>query len=265
MLDRVVERRHAAQLARHYRDREGLSIAEMAFRLGRAETTVKAYLYDPTGDKARAVKTRYRGMCRGCGAPTAPGNGKGDAYYCKRCHPGAIAPHGLGHGCARRCARGERATALRHPRMTGRERTHADAAVRRSNGYTPENGPRRPPSPICTAPGRRPAPTPSVAPERLGVNAGEMRTRACGWPSVNGAPKVAPNASAIRPAPMVPGSPAALPSVPDQPRCSFTVKHSDPLPRQEQPIHHGRPSEITPRPFRYSRVVPRQADWCLRR
>jgi hypothetical protein len=28
MLDRVVERRRAAQLARHYRDREGLSIAE---------------------------------------------------------------------------------------------------------------------------------------------------------------------------------------------------------------------------------------------
>jgi Hsp20/alpha crystallin family len=41
----------------------------------------------------RAVKARYRGVCRGCGAPTAPRNGKGDAYaYCKRCHPGAIAP-----------------------------------------------------------------------------------------------------------------------------------------------------------------------------
>ena len=85
MLNRVVERRRAAQLARHYRDREGLSIAEIARRLGRAEATVKAYLYDPTGDKARAVKARYRGMCRGCGAPTAPRNGKGDTYaYCKR-------------------------------------------------------------------------------------------------------------------------------------------------------------------------------------
>ncbi len=48
---------------------------------------------DPNGDKARAVKARYRGVCRGCGAPTTPRNGKGDAYaYCKRCHPGAIAP-----------------------------------------------------------------------------------------------------------------------------------------------------------------------------
>ena len=88
MLDRVTERRHAAQLARHYRDQEGLAIAEIARRLGRAEATIKSYLYDPTGDKAREVKARYRGVCRGCGAPTAPRNGKGDAYaYCKRCHP----------------------------------------------------------------------------------------------------------------------------------------------------------------------------------
>jgi len=93
MLDRVTERRRAAQLARHYRDQEGLPIADIARRLGRAEATIKTYLYDPTSDKARAVKARYRGLCRGCGAPTAPRNGKGDAYaYCKRCHPGAIAP-----------------------------------------------------------------------------------------------------------------------------------------------------------------------------
>jgi len=47
----------------------------------------------PTGDNARQVKARYRGICRGCGAPTASRNGKSDAYaYCKRCHPGAIAP-----------------------------------------------------------------------------------------------------------------------------------------------------------------------------
>jgi hypothetical protein len=51
-----------------------------------------AFYDDPTGDKAREVKARYRGVCRGCGASTAPRNGKGDAYaYCKRCHPGAIA------------------------------------------------------------------------------------------------------------------------------------------------------------------------------
>ena len=58
MTDRVSERRRAAQLARHYRDQEGLTIAEIARRLGRAEGTVKAYLYDPIGAKAREVKAR---------------------------------------------------------------------------------------------------------------------------------------------------------------------------------------------------------------
>ena len=45
-----------------------------------------------TGEKARAVKARYVGVCPGCGAYTQPRNGKGDVYaYCKACHPGAIA------------------------------------------------------------------------------------------------------------------------------------------------------------------------------
>jgi AcrR family transcriptional regulator len=89
--DRVLERRRAVALARHYREFEGLSIRQIASRLGRSPATVKAYFDDPTGEKARAVKARYVGVCRGCGAYTQPRNGKGDAYtYCKRCHPGAI-------------------------------------------------------------------------------------------------------------------------------------------------------------------------------
>ena len=88
---RVLERRRAVALARHYREFEGLSIRQIADRLGRSPATVKAYFYDPTGEKARAVKARYVGVCRGCGAYTQPRNGKGDAYaYCKACHPGAI-------------------------------------------------------------------------------------------------------------------------------------------------------------------------------
>jgi len=71
MLDRVAERRRAAQLARHYRDQEGLSIAEIARRLGRAEATIK--LYDPTGDKARAVR-RATGECNR-GSPRVPPRG----------------------------------------------------------------------------------------------------------------------------------------------------------------------------------------------
>jgi predicted transcriptional regulator len=74
MSDRVSERRRAAQLARHYRDQENLTVAEIARRLGRAPATVKAYLYDPTGEKAREVKARYRGVCRGCGASTSARN-----------------------------------------------------------------------------------------------------------------------------------------------------------------------------------------------
>ena len=135
MLVRVAERRRAAQLARHYRDQEGLSIAEIARRLGRAEATIKTYLYDPTGDKARAVKARYRGVCRGCGAPTAPRNGKGDAYaYCKRCHPGAIAPRmdtGTGSRSDARVA-----SALRRCAVLVRLVAHARTPARRRSAQT---------------------------------------------------------------------------------------------------------------------------------
>ena len=65
---------------------EELSIARISERLGRSPATIKPPFYDPTGEKAPAVKARYRAMCRGCGAYTQPRNGKGDAYrYCKRC------------------------------------------------------------------------------------------------------------------------------------------------------------------------------------
>src|SRR2546421_5071911 len=88
---RVLERRRAVALARHFREAEGLSIAQIADRLGRSPATIKAYFYDPTGEKARATKARYVGLCRDCGAYTQPRNGKGDAYrYCKQCRPGAI-------------------------------------------------------------------------------------------------------------------------------------------------------------------------------
>src|SRR5437588_10809147 len=80
---RVLERRRAVASAQHFRKSEGLSIAQIADRLRRSPATIKAYFYDPTGEKARAVKARYVGVCRGCGAYTQQRNGKGDAYrYC---------------------------------------------------------------------------------------------------------------------------------------------------------------------------------------
>ena len=63
--DRVVERRRAVALARHFREAEGLSIAQIADRVGRSPATIKAYFYDPTAEKAWAVKARYVGVCRG--------------------------------------------------------------------------------------------------------------------------------------------------------------------------------------------------------
>ena len=47
-LDRVAERQRAVALARHFREAEGLSIAQIAARLGRAPATVKGYFYDPS-------------------------------------------------------------------------------------------------------------------------------------------------------------------------------------------------------------------------
>jgi DNA-binding NarL/FixJ family response regulator len=41
--DRVAQRRRAVALARHYRDAEGLSIRQIADRLGRSPATIKAY------------------------------------------------------------------------------------------------------------------------------------------------------------------------------------------------------------------------------
>jgi AcrR family transcriptional regulator len=46
-------------LARHFREAEGLSISEIADRLGRSPATINAYFYDPAGEKARAVTARY--------------------------------------------------------------------------------------------------------------------------------------------------------------------------------------------------------------
>jgi AcrR family transcriptional regulator len=62
--DRVLERRRAVALARHFRDAEGFSIAQIAARLGRSPATIKAYFHDPTGEKARAEGSLRGGVPR---------------------------------------------------------------------------------------------------------------------------------------------------------------------------------------------------------
>jgi AcrR family transcriptional regulator len=47
--DRVRERRRAVALARHFHKAYGLSIGEIAERLGRSPATITAYFDDPTG------------------------------------------------------------------------------------------------------------------------------------------------------------------------------------------------------------------------
>lgn len=80
------ERRRAVRLARHYREQERMAIVQIAQRLGRSPATIRSYLYDPDGAKARRVKEGYRGVCSHCGAPTS-GSGPGRARrVCARCN-----------------------------------------------------------------------------------------------------------------------------------------------------------------------------------
>lgn len=87
----ATERSRAVRLARHYRDIELLSIGQIAARLGRSPRTINAYLYDPDHAKAKAVKASYRGVCRGCGAPTSGSGPHSPRELCGRCNGRASA------------------------------------------------------------------------------------------------------------------------------------------------------------------------------
>ena len=138
---------------------EGLSIRQIADRLGRSPATIKAYFYDPTGEKARAVKARYVGVCRGCGAYTQPRNGKGDAYaYCKALPPRRDRAALDARAGARRDARVARA--VRPAAVVVRLVAHARAPARGRGARAArreESGRRRASSPACSVRGRPPA------------------------------------------------------------------------------------------------------------
>jgi AraC-like DNA-binding protein len=84
VVDRVVERRRAVALARHYREFDGLAVRQIADRLGRSPATVKAYFYEPTGEKARTVQARCVGVSRACGAYTQPRSRKRRRRRCEQ-------------------------------------------------------------------------------------------------------------------------------------------------------------------------------------
>ena len=59
---------------------------EIATELGLAVSTVNIYRADPTGDRQRERRRRYRGECRGCGRPTSGSGGRKRApEWCRRC------------------------------------------------------------------------------------------------------------------------------------------------------------------------------------
>jgi hypothetical protein len=64
----------------------GHATREIAVELGLAVSTVNIYRADPTGERQRERRRRYRGECRGCGRPTSGSGGRKRApEWCRRC------------------------------------------------------------------------------------------------------------------------------------------------------------------------------------
>jgi transcriptional regulator with XRE-family HTH domain len=67
-------------------EQRGLTTREIAEQLGLAPSTINIYRRDPDGSLHRRRLERYRGRCRGCGAPTSGSGGPGRApEWCRRC------------------------------------------------------------------------------------------------------------------------------------------------------------------------------------
>jgi hypothetical protein len=81
-----LQRARASALARHYRDIEGLRIADIAERLGRSPASVRSYLHDPDGSKAKRLKDSYRGNCPRCGKPTRGTGPTSNETLCATCN-----------------------------------------------------------------------------------------------------------------------------------------------------------------------------------
>lgn len=131
-VDRVQERRRAAALARHFRDEEGLSISEVARRLGRAEATVKTYVYDPGGER----RGRSNAATRVCAAAAVSPLRRVAARVTHTSTASAAIPararqRERAAGCETRCAPGGIAMAIRPRLLTCRARMQAGVPAKR--------------------------------------------------------------------------------------------------------------------------------------
>ena len=81
----ATERMRCAAIAARLQ-REGLTSRAIAAQMGVAPSTVRGWLSDPSGTRARTRKASYRGRCRRCGADTsanAPGRPRSTCPACR--------------------------------------------------------------------------------------------------------------------------------------------------------------------------------------
>ena len=79
-------RRERVQLAQQLR--RGLGTSDIARRLAVSPSTIRDYISDPDGEKARARQAKKpRGSCISCGGKTGPNRGKRVFKVCADCMP----------------------------------------------------------------------------------------------------------------------------------------------------------------------------------
>ena len=160
-------------------------MAEIARRLGRAEATIKTYLYGPTGEKARAVKARYRGVCRGCRGAHRATERQGRRVRILQTLPSWRDRAAMDTGTGSR-SDARMASALRRCAVLLRLVAHARTPARRRSAQTTTR--RRMARTVhchrsVREPGRQLAPTPSAVPETTGPSMPLIHGPSlCAWP-----------------------------------------------------------------------------------
>ena len=156
MLDRVIERRRAAQLARHCRDQEGWRSRRSLVgwdahkQPSRTISTIRPATRHARSRRATGESVAAAGAHRVTGRQGRRRRHRGNAAT-----PARSRLRGHGSGFAKQCVCGERATALRRPRTTGRALTQVGAAANAQRLHAGD-GPRRPCHPsVRESPGPR--------------------------------------------------------------------------------------------------------------